>query len=125
MPTGRVGVEVAADEPQLAHTALQLRGTVRGRNTGRLRQLTDSDEILRIQTADAVYQIVAHLRPAQAGGLIANVMCHRGSTRREDREIRTAFALQFELGLLEAVPDLVVADAERSPHGPQSWILEP
>jgi hypothetical protein len=61
-------------------------------------------------------QIVADLRPFEAHALVADVMAHAGSARREDRDIGAALALQLELRAFEAVPDLVVGDFQRCPQ---------
>ena len=47
-----------------------------------------------------------------AGRLVADVMRHAGGARREDREVGAALALELELRALQALADLVVADAE-------------
>jgi hypothetical protein len=79
-----------------------------------LRQLAHADEILRVERADAMDQIVADLRPFQAHALVADVMAHAGSARREDRDIGAALALQLELVLLDAFADFVVGDFQRA-----------
>ena len=76
-----IRVQVAADETQIAYTALQLRSAVDRSDTGRLRQLADADEILRVQAADAVDQVIADTGPLEARGFIADVVCHRGRAR--------------------------------------------
>jgi len=44
-------------------------------------------------------QVVALLRPVQAGRRVANMMPHAGRTRREDGDVGSAFSLQFQLRL--------------------------
>ncbi len=105
---GRIGVQVAADEAHL-DAALQLGGGVLRRHAGRLRELADADEVLRIERDDAVDQVVADLGPLLADRLVADVMAHARGARREDRQVGVALALQFELVLLDAFLDLVVA----------------
>src|SRR6185312_397381 len=51
-------------------------------------------------------------RPLRRGGLVAEVVRHAGRARGEDGEVGAALALQFELRALQALADLVVADAE-------------
>jgi hypothetical protein len=70
------------------------------------------DEVLRIQAHDPGDQIIVDLRPFEAGGLGADVMRHGGGPGRENRHIRAALALQFQLRFLQAVADLVIADAQ-------------
>ena len=83
------------------------------RHARRLRQLAHADEVLRIERADAMDQIVADLRPFEADALVADMMPHAGGTRREDRQIGAALALQLELVLLDAFADLVVGHFQR------------
>ena len=110
---GRIGIEIAADEAQLLDAALEFADRVLRRHARRLRQLADADEILRIQRADAVDQVVADLRPFEADALVADVMPHAGGARREDRQIGAALALQLELVLLDALADFVVGHLQR------------
>src|ERR1017187_3236891 len=111
MTSGRVGIEVAADEAQLAHAALELCRAVGRGDAGGLRQLADTDEVLRIQLAYAVDQLVADARPLRTDRLVAEMMPRRRGPRRKYRQVGAALALQFELRFLEAVADLIVADA--------------
>ena len=64
-----------------------------------LRQLSDADEIVRQQRADAVDQVVGNPRPFDADRFGANMVRHAGSARREDGEIAAALLLEFELRL--------------------------
>src|SRR6267154_1075299 len=107
---GRVGVQVAADEPELFDAALELRSALDWDNSRRLRQLTDTDEILRVQRADAVNQVVAGPSPASTRRLVADVMGHGRGAWRKNGQIRTPRPLQLELGVLQALANLVVAD---------------
>ena len=108
----RIGIEVATDETHL-DAALEFADRVLRRHAGRLRQLTHADEILRKQRDDAGDQIVANLRPFEADALVADVMAHARGARREDRQVRAAFALQFELVLLDAFADFIVRHFQR------------
>ena len=110
----RIRVQVAADEAELVDAAFELANAVVRRYARRLRQLADADEVVGIQRADAVDQIVAVLRPVQAGGRVADVMPHPRGARGKDRHIRAALALQLQLRPLEALPDLVVRDRNRA-----------
>ena len=95
----RIGIEVAADEAELAHAALRARATeLRDRHAGRLRQLADADEVLGIQIDDALDQVVAGARPGLRDRLVADVMRHRRRARREDRDVGAALALQLAAG---------------------------
>ena len=120
----RIGVQVAADEAELLHAALELRDAVRGRDAGRLRQLAHADEILRVERHAAVDQVVAELRPRAARRGVADVVRHPRRPRREDREIGAALALQLELRALEARAHLVVADLERALRRRRAAALE-
>ena len=93
----RIGIEVAADEAELLHAALELLDRGGRRHARRLRQLAHADEVLREQRADAVDQVVADLRPFLADREVADVVAHAGGARREDREVGAALALQLEL----------------------------
>src|SRR5262245_55684142 len=57
-------------------------------------------------------QVVAHPRPLRAHRRSADVVRHAGRTRRKDRHVGATLALEFQLRLFQALPDLVVADAE-------------
>src|SRR5207248_222887 len=79
----------------------------RGRRLSlRLRQLAHADEIFWKRRADAVDEVVADLRPFEAHGKIADMVPHTGSARREDRQVRAALALKFQLRALDARADL-------------------
>src|SRR5580704_11043998 len=82
---GRIGIEVAADETELLDAARQLADAALRIDAGRLRQLTDADEILRIELGQAVDQLVRYLRPFEADAFIADMVGHAGGPRREDR----------------------------------------
>ena len=108
----RVGIQVAADEAELVHAALQL--------------LDDILEAARPATAAAG----THPRncwdrackrdesdrcsaaPIGAGRRGADVMRHRGRARRKYRHVGTALALQLELRAFEALPNLIVTDVD-------------
>ncbi len=125
MPAGRIRIQVAADESQFIDAALELCGTVDRRHSRRLRQLADTDEVVGIQAADSMNQIVAGLRPAAAGRFVADMVGHGRRARRENRQVGAACALQFQLRVLQAVADLIVADDAR---GGQRYVdagLEP
>jgi hypothetical protein len=105
----RVGVQVDADETELVHDAFELRNAVRGRCAGKLRQLSDTDEIVGQQLADAMNEVVGDRRPLHADRLGADVMRHRGGARRKNREIAAAVFLHLQLRL-NAFHQNVVAD---------------
>ncbi len=111
-----VGVQVAADEAELVHAALQLADAVIERCAGRLRQLADSDEIIGVQGADPVDQFIAQLGPVQAGGRVADVVPHHGGAGRKDGDVSSPLPLKFELCALQALPDLVVGDVYGTFH---------
>src|SRR5207244_13653958 len=82
VPTRRIGIEVAADEIQLPHAALELCNRVRNGYSGRLRQLAHTDEILGIQVDHAFDEIVVRASPGAGDRLVADVMPHgRGAWR--------------------------------------------
>ena len=110
----RIGVEVAADESELVDAAFELANASVGRHTRRLRQLTDTDEVLGVQRADAMNQIIAVLRPVETRRRIADVMSHAGGARREDRHVGASLALELELRSLEARANLVIRDRNRA-----------
>src|SRR5262249_50421109 len=112
VPARRVRIQVAADEAELLHAALELRDAVGRRHARRLRQLADAHEVLREERAHPVDQVVADLRPVKARRRVADMMTHPGSTRREDRDIRAALFLELELSFVDRFSDLIVADAD-------------
>src|ERR1700730_8200717 len=69
-------------------------------------------------------QLVADLRPLQADAEIPDMMSHPHGARREDHQIGVALALELELGPLQPLPDLVVADLEPRPRGHLRAVLE-
>jgi len=77
------------------------------------RELAYADEIIGIERADPVDQFIADFRPVPAGGCVTDVVPHAARPRREYREIGAALALNFELRVFKALPDLVIADPER------------
>src|SRR6185369_13204818 len=103
------GVEIAPDESELVHTALELPDALGRRAAHRLRKLTHADELLREQRAHTMNEVVAQPGPPLIGGCVADVVPHRRSTGREDRQIGPARRLECELRL-HALPDLIVAD---------------
>ena len=107
---GRIRVQVAADEVQLPDAALELGDRVRDGHSGGLRQLADTDEILRVQVDHALDEVVVGARPGARDGLVAEVMPHGRGARREHGEIRAALLLQPQLVLLDGFPDLVIRD---------------
>ena len=108
----RIRIEVAADEAQLVHAALELGDAVLRRDARHLRQLADADEVLRVELHRPVDQVVADAGPLRGRRLVAEVMRHAGGARREDGEVGAALALELELRALQALADLIVADAE-------------
>src|ERR1700733_621163 len=117
MAARRVRVQIAADESQLLHATLELRGTIHRRGTRRLGQLANSHEVLGIQRAHAINQIVAGPSPALTRGFVADVVSHGRSARRENRKVRAPGALQLELRILQAVADLIIADRRLRTRG--------
>src|SRR5262249_18805837 len=107
-----IGIEVAADEAIFLDAALELADAAFRIDAGRLRQLAHADEVLRIEPAHPVHQLVRDLRPLEADAFVADVVRHAGRARREDRQVGAALALQLELRALDARADLVVADLE-------------
>ncbi len=112
VPARRIRVQVAADHPELVHAALELGDAALGLHARRLRQLADADEVVRVELAHAVDEVVAQHRPLAARRLVADVVRHEARARREDRDVGPALALHLELRVLEALADLVVADDE-------------
>ena len=112
----RVGVEVNADKPQLIHDALKLGDAVPGRHAGKLRQLADTDEVVRQQRTQAMDQVVADSRPLFAHRFGADVMRHACGTRREDCQVTAAVFLQLELRL-HALNQNLVTDVQAGEVG--------
>ena len=81
MAARRIGIQIAADESQFLDAAFQFRGAVDRCDSRRLRQLANTDEIIRIKRHDTLNQVVAGLSPAAAGRFIAYVMRHGGGAR--------------------------------------------
>ena len=113
MTPGGIRVQVAADEPKLVDAPFELADGVGERVAGSLGQLTDAHEVRGVQPADAMDEVVAVLRPMQARRRVTNMVRHGRGSRREDRDIAAALPLELQLGLLEALANLVVRDRER------------
>src|SRR5213594_1961367 len=120
----RIGIQVAADEAELLDAALELGNAVGRRHPRRLRELAHADEVLGKERAHAMDQVVAHLRPVQARGRVADVVPHAGGPRREDRHVGPALALELELGLVDRLPDLIIADADGALRAGARGLLE-
>src|SRR5262249_5897368 len=112
--SGWIGIQVAADEAVLLHAALELGNARRRRHARRLRQLADADEVVRVERAAAMHQLVADLAPDAARLGVADVMRHRARARWKGRKVRCPAALELELRALQALPDLIVGDVERA-----------
>src|SRR3569833_1913139 len=72
--------------------------------------MTDNDEVLGKEAADALDKIIAEAGPGKARSLGADVVSHRRGARRENGYVGTALALQLQLRAFQARPDLIVAD---------------
>src|SRR5262249_20524050 len=105
-----IRIQVAADHAELGDASLELADAVPWRHARRLRQLADADEVVGIQLAHAMDQIVAAPGPVKARRRIPDVMRHGRRARRKDRDVGPALALKLELRALEALADLVVRD---------------
>jgi hypothetical protein len=88
-----------------------------------LRQLADADEILRIERADTMDEVVADLRPFEADAFVADMVAHAGGARRENGQIGAALALQLELVLFDAFANFVVGNLQRGPCGQRRLVL--
>ena len=111
MAAGGVRVEVASDEAEFVDAAIQFLDARFRFHAWRLREHTDAHEIIGVKATHAMNEVVAEPRPISAGLGVTDVMGHRGRTGRENGEVGATLALQFELGVFEAFPDLVIADA--------------
>ena len=60
---GRIRTKVAANKFKLIDTAIQFGDAIVQVDTGRLRQLRNTDEIFRIEFSDAIDQLVAMFCP--------------------------------------------------------------
>ena len=93
-PAGRIGVDVAADEPHLLDAASEFGHRIVEAGPRRLGQLADGSEVLGKEIAHPPDQIVLVLRPELGGVLVADVVGHPRGPGREDREIGTPLPLQ-------------------------------
>src|SRR6185437_10640104 len=92
-----IRVQVAADEIQLPHATLELVHRVGDRDSGRLRQLTDAGEVIRVEADDSPDQVVVGACPGRRYVFVPDVMAHRRGARGKEREIAAALSLQLEL----------------------------
>src|SRR5712691_9561799 len=112
MSARRIGIEIAADETELVDAAFELPNAVLRIDSGRLRQLADTDEVVRVKPGEAVDQFVRYLRPFKAHAFVADMVRHAGRARREDRKTGAALALELELCAFDARAQFVIADIE-------------
>ena len=112
--TGRVGVDVAPDEPELLDAAAQFGNAGVDGRTRRLGQLAHRREVVGVQPADAVDEVVLVAGPVPGRVLVADVVAHPARPRREDRDVGAALALQAQLVGLDALADLVVGHVDRA-----------
>jgi hypothetical protein len=110
---GRIGVEVAAHEPEVLNAPAELGDRVVERAARGLRQLADADEVLGKEADHPMDQVVAGTRPGQRGRRVADVMLHAGCPGREEHQVAAALAQQLQLVVLDALADGVVADVGR------------
>ena len=110
MAAGRVQAQIATDETEVVDGAVQFLDGSCERVVGHLRKLCGAGKVLRVQVDDAPDQVVIGAGPVHGQGGVAYVMRHCRGPGREDRQVRTAFAQQSELILLDAFADLVIAD---------------
>src|SRR5580700_6863895 len=68
-------------------------------------------------------QFVANAGPLRAHRFVADVMRHRRGSRRKNSQIRAALTLQLQLRVLQALAQLVIADAWRC-YAPRLAALE-
>jgi hypothetical protein len=113
-PPEGVRVQVAADEAEFLHAALEFRDAVGRRDAWRLRQLADGREIRRVEGADAVDQLVALARPGFTDLHVADMVLHGACARRKEREVRAALALHPELRAFQRIADLLIGDLQGS-----------
>ena len=106
----RIWIQIATYEAEILDATLQFRQAVRGRHTRRLRKLTDSDEVFRVQIHNAMNHVVADARPGQAQVRVSDVMAHRRRAGRKNCEVGAALSLKFQLCRFQALADLIVAD---------------
>jgi hypothetical protein len=108
----RVRVEVDADEAELVDAALQLGNAGLRRHAGELRQHADRHEVVRVELADAIDQVVPVLGPVDGGRVAAEVVGHGAGAGREERYVRTPLPLHLDLRAFQAFADLVIADLD-------------
>src|SRR5260370_7235883 len=111
-----MGIEIAADETELADAAFELADAALRIDTGRLRQLAYADEVVRIKRGEPVDQFVRYLRPFEAHAFVADMVRHAGRARREDRQAGAALALELELRAFDARTQFVIADIQGGPR---------
>src|SRR5205807_5031555 len=90
-----------------------------------LRQLTHRDEVLWIQAAHPVNEIVAVLRPMEARHGVANVVSDGRRARGGDGDVGAALTLELALRVLEAFANLIVADFYGAFRGDMRRVFQP
>src|SRR5579859_3279960 len=112
--TCRIRIQVAANKPETLDAPPKFRNAIGRRNTGRLRELTDSHKIVWKERADPVDQIVADFSPGQTRLLVPQMVSHLAGDWRKQGEIAAAFYLEFQLPTYDGDPDFVVCNYEIS-----------
>ena len=108
--TGRVRVQVAADESQLFHATFKFLDGIPNRLARRLRQLADTGKALGIELHDAMDEIIADPCPCLRSGFVTEVVAHADRSGGEYREVDAALAHRFQLVGFDAFADRIVAD---------------
>ena len=110
MPPGGVGVQVQRDGAVFLNAADEL-GKAGGRvHAGGLRKHRCRHETLGVELADPIAEFVADGSPLGGGFEAADVVCHEGRARGEDREVDAAFVHEAQLVRLDAFPQLLVGN---------------
>src|SRR5262249_209531 len=90
--TGRIRVQVAANETEFRDAPAQLVYRSGEVTIRRLRQLRDTREVVREQCRDAVDEVVRSASPILGGTRVRDVMFHRRGLGGEDHEVLAALA---------------------------------
>ena len=125
MSSGRIRVQVDGDEPVLLDAALQLRKAGLRVHAGRLRQHAAAGEGSREEIRHTMNQLIADGGPRRTRLESADMVRHEARAGREDREVGPALAHELQLILLDALAQLIVADAQFRNLWGLRWIGEP
>ena len=114
MPTCRVWIDIGADKTKLIDATLELLDDALARSDASgLWQLADADEVLWVEFAHAVDQLIVVARPDHIGVFITHMVVHCDRLGRENRHVDAALFHDAQLIVIDAMTDFLVGHRRR------------